>query len=80
MLVIGYLYESDMFSHEYDILNKDKVLNQEEKLKVINKNKNYKSMIVIGIILITLFGTLLYEQKKGVQYGGGFSISKYLFY
>jgi hypothetical protein len=80
LLVIGYLYENNIFNDEQLILTKDQVLSSEEKSKIINKNKNYRSYIVVGILLTTLVGTLLYEQKKGVQYGGGFSILKYLFY
>ena len=79
LLVVGYLYESNMFNHE-NIISSNNVLTPEEKEKVINKNKFYRSMIVAGIIIITLIGTFLYEQKKGAQYGGGFSIKKYMFY
>jgi hypothetical protein len=80
LLTIGYLYETNMFTHEYDIFYKDQVLTPEEKNKVVNKNKNIKTYIVGGLIIVTLIGSLLYEQKKGVQYGGGFSIVKYLLY
>ena len=79
-LLLAYLYESDMLKHEIDII-KTNILEYKEKNSLFEKNKNYRNYFVIGIMIITLIGTLLYERKKSVQYGGGkFSIVKYLFY
>jgi hypothetical protein len=79
LLIIGYLYESNFFSDEH-ILLKDQVLTLEEKDRLLTKNTQYRSYIVISILIITLLGTLFYEQKKGAQYGGGFSITKFLLF
>uniref|UniRef100_A0A6C0ECR3 Uncharacterized protein n=1 Tax=viral metagenome TaxID=1070528 RepID=A0A6C0ECR3_9ZZZZ len=77
LLVIAYLYETNI---DIDIEKKNKVLTAEEKLKLIEKDTQYKKSMVIIIFLVTVVGTVMYNNKKNIQYGGGFSLYKYLLY
>lgn len=79
LLLLIYLYESKLFEHELTIL-KDTVLNTEEKDNTIKNNNNYRIKLIIITLIITMIGSLLYQQKKSIQYGGEFSIKKYFLY
>lgn len=79
LLLFGFICESKLAEKEEGIIN-DPALNEEEKAALINNLQMYEFYIVLTIIGITVIGSLLYINKKGVQYGGGFDIMQFLFY
>jgi hypothetical protein len=79
ILLIGYLYENKLKNKENE-LEKTRILSEEEKREVKNRNNGMRSMIIVGALGTTIMGTYLYGTKQITQHGGGFSINKYLFY
>jgi hypothetical protein len=79
LLSIGYMYENSLDIKEADILN-DPNLSDIQKSDIINKYNTYKSWIVCSIMLVTILGTLMYTNKKTVQYGGKYDMFTYIFY
>lgn len=80
MLFIAYIYESEIDVKQLNlIVSKNKVLSDEELNLIANKNISIKKLMVVVIFSFTLIGTILYNNKKNIQYGGGYSSLKYLF-
>lgn len=79
ILVAGYLYENSISEHEQE-LSDDKNVDKKKKEEIIRNDNNIKSGIVYAAILVTVIGTLMYNTKKQVQYGGGFDPVTYLLY
>ena len=79
MLFVGYVYETKMINKEHDVQN-DKVLTGVEKDNVVANTHNTKMYVAIGIIIVTIMGTVLYASKKQEQYGGGFSAVNFFLY
>lgn len=82
IIVMLLLFAGYMFEHNLDIneIKNIKMISDDEQKELINKNNYYKKIIVFAIFSVTIFGTLLYNDKKHIQYGGGYSLLKYLFY
>jgi Na+/H+ antiporter NhaD/arsenite permease-like protein len=78
LLVIGFFYESKMVEKEAQS-EEDPVLEEEDLENIKNKHNNNKSLIVILILLITFVGTMFYWNKKKVQYGHQFNVTKFIF-
>jgi hypothetical protein len=80
ILLFGFLYENKMILKEKSSDN-DNMLTQNDKNKIKQKNNKIKKYTTIAAISVTAIGTLLYGNKKTIQYGGGdFSAIKYLLY
>jgi hypothetical protein len=79
LLVIAYLYENSLLIKENESKS-DKVLNDEEKNFIKQKNCSRRTYILLGILGVTLLGVFLYSHKKEVQYGGGYSMLNFLLY
>ena len=79
MLFVGFVYETNMINKEQESQH-DHILTEEEKEKIVEKNSHFKTYMVVGILLVTLTGTLLYANKKQEQYGGGFSALNFFIY
>lgn len=80
VLLIGFLYENNMIMKENKAIN-DEALTEKEINKIKNKHEKIKKYFVFTAFGITAVGTLLYGNKKTVQYGGGnFDIVRYLLY
>lgn len=79
LLLVGYLYENDLENKEME-MKKDKVLTENEKNDIKKNHRKNVGYIVVAILGITIIGTLLYNNKKEIQYGGGYDILRYLFY
>lgn len=69
LLLFGFLYENQLLKKEKTVAN-DKALTQEDIKKIEEKHNKYKTYIVISVMIITLVGTILYANKKWVQYDG----------
>ena len=78
LLVFGFIYESKLEEKENNVLN-DISLNDNEKEKIINNYNNHKMYVIGAIIALTVIGSTLYVNKKGVQYGGAFDTMTFIF-
>ena len=79
ILLYGYLYENSLENKRLKSLQ-DESLSEEDIKKIESKHNYHKSIIVLLALCITIFGTIFYSNKKQKQYGGGFSLIKYLLY
>lgn len=79
LLLIAYLYQNSLISKEIQIEN-DRSLSSEEKYNVVEKNNRNNLIVILGLSLVTIVGTLMYSNKKDVQYGGGYSVTNFLLY
>ncbi len=79
LLLMAYLYENSLKFKELNATN-DKVLTEEEKQSIKKNNHNKKMYFMIGVLLVTITGALLYANRKEVQYGGGYSTLNFLLY
>lgn len=80
ILLMGFLYENKMIMREKKS-EKDEALTEKEKNKIKNEHEKIKQYFIFSAIGVTVVGTLLYGNKKTVQYGGSkFSMIKYLLY
>lgn len=78
LLFVGYMYENSMSVKKAEVLS-DQSLNQEQKLKIIQEQNNFKTWIVCSVLLVTIVGTLLYSYRKHEQYGGNYDVMTYIF-
>jgi hypothetical protein len=78
LLVMGFFYERNCFLKEQS-LSKDNILSNDEKTDILKKQFKNKIKIIIVILIVTVIGTILYLDKKIVQYGGSFDIDKFIF-
>lgn len=77
LLVIGFIYETTMVDKEKRSLT-DQALDDETRKRIKKRNAKMKSSIVIAIMAVTLVGTLLYKDKKLLQYGDKFDTYKFI--
>jgi len=86
LLLFGFLYENQLAKKEKSSAT-DKALTSEDIKNIENKHNRYKTYLVISVMLITLTGTILYANKKWIQYdgenqsgGGQFDLIKFFLY
>lgn len=77
-MIIGYLFESYMMNIEHK-QHKDQALDDNFRKQTKRNHKKCKSLIVIVLLILTVFGSSLYFHKKINQYGGDFDASKFMF-
>ena len=78
-LIVIYFYESIIENKNIQNDN-DNVLSDEEKQRIKisrNKIKNISYVILASAVFL---GIYFYSSKKTVQYGGGFSLTRFFFY
>jgi len=78
LLMAGYLYESNMTLKEQESEN-DQALGQKDKQKIKTKHENIKMIIIISVVLVILFGSYQYFDRKQIQHGGNFDATKFIF-
>jgi hypothetical protein len=78
LLFIGYLFENSTSIRIKEIQN-DESLTKDKKTELIAECTNHRTLIVGGIIIVTVTGTLFYSHKKQEQYGGGYDVFAYIF-
>ena len=78
LLAIYFLYESKQKSDNNQTLN-DKLVPENVKLELYKTYVEQQQYVMMTIFGITLIGTFLYSNEQSVQYGGGFSYSKFFF-
>lgn len=76
LLVIGFMYEKNMFQKE-KLLKSDQAVEKKQKKRIRKENNNMKKIIALSIFFITVVGTLMYFMKKKEQYGGSFDTVKF---
>lgn len=77
LLLVGYLFETQL---DIDESKRTIVLTEEEKRRITINNNKHRKLIMILIFIVTIIGTVTYSNKKQIQYGGGYSLLKYLLY
>ena len=78
LLLMAYLYENTLKFKEINTFN-DKILTEEEKKNIQKNNCNKRMYFMIGILLVTITGVLVYANKKEIQHGGGYNTLNFLF-
>ncbi len=78
LLTIYFLYESKQIS-EYNLLISDPVLDSSKKQELLTNYVSIQKYLLITIFGVTVIGTLVYANDKQEQYGGGFSIDRFIF-
>lgn len=80
LLLGSYLYESHLKAKNNEAI-KDKVLTQEQKNDIIEKNNAKHNYLMLGMMTLIVGGMMMYSQKKEVQYGGGkYKLINFLLY
>jgi hypothetical protein len=77
-VVIYYFYESYLDNTEKEL--DDMLFSSQSINNIKQKNDNIRKYSLFALILITMTGLVLYNNKKGIQYGGNYDIIKFLFY
>lgn len=78
LLTIYFLYESKVIS-DYTSVSSDPLVSQQTKNSILNTYISTQKYLLVGIFGVTILGTLIYLNEKQTQYGGGFSIDKFIF-
>lgn len=78
LLSIYFLFESKKESDNNIILN-DVNLSSSAKKQIMDYYVNLQNLLLVGLLGITFVGNIFYYKKKTVQYGSGFSKSKFIF-
>jgi hypothetical protein len=79
ILLGAYFYEKSLNNKTKNVLL-DKILSEDEKSNVLTFLKNKKMIGFGSLLFIISIGVYLYNDKKHIQYGGGFSWAKFLLY
>jgi hypothetical protein len=79
LLLVGFVYDNIVAQKERDA-QKDSVLTAEEKTNIMVRHHSIRTYMVISIFVVTLIGTALYINKKGLQYGNGFDTTTFFLY
>ena len=78
LLTIYFLFESKYVS-DYNVLLKDPIIDNNTKNKLVSTYLSTQKYLLVSIFGVTLVGTLIYANEKREQYGGGFSITNFIF-
>jgi Ca2+/Na+ antiporter len=77
-LLLGFYLYQNQIQNETEEIEKDKNISNENKNKLKKKKKDSYLYLFSAIAIMIVGGTLLYSNKKEVQYGGGYSLVNYL--
>jgi hypothetical protein len=78
LLTIYFLYESKQVS-DYNMVQTDSLIDKNKKQEILDTYVNTQKYVLMIIFGVTIVGTLIYANEKKEQYGGGFTIDKFLF-
>jgi hypothetical protein len=78
-LLLIVIYFVDYYNrHKIQIIKQDKNINLKNKDKEIESIQR-KNILIMGLFaVLVIAGSLKYDDKKSVQYGSGYTISKFL--
>lgn len=77
-LFIVFLYETSLINEE-KYVNNDPILDGKQKNDLSDLNLNKRSILTVIMIGLTIVGIFMYNNKKQVQYGGGYDLLSFLF-
>ena len=78
LLLVGYLYEHRMKNKEKDSED-DQALEDVDKKKITKKNNFNRLVVIVSIAIVIIIGTSMYFNKKQIQYGDKFDMTKFVF-
>jgi hypothetical protein len=78
-LLFGFLYENNMIL-KMNESNNDPVLEKKIKNKIKEKHETQQKIIISIIVLLSVIGMYLYNDRKQVQYGGGYNPITFLLF
>lgn len=78
LLAIYFVCESK-YTTDLNIQLDDKLVASETKSQLVNTFIHHNNIVLVGLFGLTLVGTLFYASEKQIQYGGGFSLTKFWF-
>lgn len=78
MLTIGYLYDI-YIKGKMKRLKEDPVIESEDLGKNKSNNNQMRNLIFATIVVVASIGFAFYIQRKNVQYGDNFDMTKFLF-
>jgi hypothetical protein len=79
ILIFGYMYENDIDIRENEMMD-DKNLTKEKKEEIIERNNRTKLILIGGITIISIIGTIFYSYKKHIQYQNSYDPISYIFF
>jgi hypothetical protein len=79
IVILSGLYFYDHFNEKkINQVKSDNIINNDKKNIILNNKNNIRKNITLFTIVLVIIGSLLYEDKKVSQYGGSFSLMKFL--
>jgi hypothetical protein len=78
ILTIYFLYESKQIS-DFNKVSGDPLVTPKAKQEILDKYNQTQKYVLLGIFGFTVAGTLIYANEKQEQYGGGFSVERFIF-
>ena len=79
LFIVYYFYKRELDKKDNRI-NKDNDLNILLKNSLVNIDENKYNLFGLTILSLLVYCVYIYMNRKSVQYGGGFSYSKFLMY
>ena len=76
-LLMLYFYKREINIREQRIVN-DFELSSDIKNNIIGKNENIFNLYNVSALSILIYFVYIYFSRKNIQYGGGFSYSKFI--
>ena len=78
LLLVGYLYEHKMKNKEKDSED-DQALEDVDRKRITKKNNFNRLVVIVSIAIVIIIGTSMYFNKKQMQYGDKFDMTKFVF-
>lgn len=78
LLTMYFLYESKQIS-DYNKVTEDPNVTAGIKQELLDRYIHTQKYVLAGIFGFTVIGTLIYADEKREQYGGGFSVERFIF-
>jgi len=79
-LLVGIFILDSHFRREENMARTDPNLTDKQRMDIIKTNNTYRTWLTASAILVTIFGTLLYSNRKSEQYGGSYDVLTYMLY
>ena len=77
-IVLIVLYFMDYYNrHDINVIKNDKNIELNKKEKMIDEIDKKNIYLFTSFIILVIAGSLTYDNKKHIQYGNGYSITKF---
>ena len=77
-LLIGFVIFANMMQNKVNDITTDKVLSDNEKSNLCNNIEKKKIYCIIGMIVVSIVCSILYSNKKELQYKQNFNLGSFL--